>query len=639
MAGLLWSLLALGALGLGGVAALRRCAPWLTAIETIAYGVPLGLVVATLATLALATVVGLSAPLVIALALASLALAWALWPGRARLGARIAALRARTWGEWCAIVRERVGLLSVVVIAGLALRWVWAWKDALSYTPGGLAARQLNVWADWALHLGDVASFAYGDNFPPQNPRFAGTPYPYHFLANLTAAMTVVLGVDPAYSLGLHTFLSSVLVALALFAFARRLTGDPAAGGLTVAFVLLGGGLGWLITLRDIDRSRDFWGTLLRRAWDPERQQAGAFRVENSYDSLIAIQRGFLYGLPLALLGLTILTRAVEGRGWRPFAGAGLVLGLLPFAHQSTLLVLALVTPWLVLLFPRREWAAFFAVWVAVAVPQLLLQLGGGRGALAGLRWLPGWVAPPDPWPWFWIKNLGLFLPFALIALGSRGLLPRTGARFLWAFMPLFVAFNVVIFQPWEWDNNKLLLYWFLAVAILVAALLARTWRESRAVAARTLVAAAVLALVLSGLLLNLAQLTSTASYQLLSNEELELARQIRERTPPRAVFAVALQHNHPVHVLAGRRVMTGYNGWLWVHAIDTRQREADLRAIYAYGPDAPALIRRYNVAYVVIGPAERDALKANEPAFRAAYPLVIDTGQYRVYRVDGGGG
>jgi uncharacterized membrane protein len=80
---------------------------------------------------------------------------------------------------------------------------------------------------------------------------------------------------------------------------------------------------------------------------------------------------------------------------------------------------------------------------------------------------------------------------------------------------------------------------------------------------------------------------------------------------------------------------MVGYNGWLWTQAIDARQREQDLRAIYAYRADAPALLKQYNVSYVVIGPGERNNLKANEAAFRAAYPAIITTPQYRIYRVD----
>lgn len=642
MLGLLASILALIAMGLGGVAVLRRYAPGLTPLEIVAYGLPLGVIAATLATLALATVVGLSWPLVVAVSVASLVAAWAVLLDREASNNepadRWAAWRTLTPAKVALLVRERVGLLPLIVLAGLLIRWIWAWKDAFTYTRTGLAAHQLNVWGDWALHLGDVTSFAYGDNFLPENPRFAGTPYPYHFLADLTAAMIVKLGVDPAYSLGLHTFLFSVLMALALFAFARRVTGSNLAGGLSVFLFLLGGGLGWLFTLRDINTSHNFADTLRHHAWDFQRHQAGLFRWENVYDSLISIQRGYLYGLPLALLGLTLLMIAVEGRDWRPFLTAGIVLGLLPFAHQSTLLALAFVTPFLLLLFPRWEWAIFYAAWIGVAVPQLLVQLGGGRGAIAAAHWQPWWVAAPDPWPWFWVKNLGLYLPLALIALGSRSLLPRTGQRFLWAFMPLFAAFNLAIFQPWDWDNNKLLLYWFLAVAILVAALLARTWREQRAVATRFLIIAAIATMTLSGLLLNLFQLTSRDSYELLNNEDIALAQQIRDRTSPHAIFAAGLQHNHPVHVLGGRRVMVGYNGWLWVHGIDTRQREKDLQAIFTYGPDAPALIRQYNVSYLVIGPGELSAFKPNEAAIRAAYPLAISTEHYHIYRVDGGG-
>ena len=34
--------------------------------------------------------------------------------------------------------------------------------------------------------------------------------------------------------------------------------------------------------------------------------------------------------------------------------------------------------------------------------------------------------------------------------------------------MALFAAVNLVVFQPWDWDDHKLLVYWFLAVALVV---------------------------------------------------------------------------------------------------------------------------------------------------------------------------
>ncbi len=121
------TVLALFAMGPGGAATLRRCAPWLTPLEIVAYGLPLGVVAASLATLALVTVVGLNWPLGIALSAVGLLVAWGVLQERGVFWVWLA--------DRLALLRQHVWLFPVVVLVGLMLRWVWAWKDACIYSP------------------------------------------------------------------------------------------------------------------------------------------------------------------------------------------------------------------------------------------------------------------------------------------------------------------------------------------------------------------------------------------------------------------------------------------------------------------------------------------------------------------------
>ncbi|HET8628239.1 MAG TPA: hypothetical protein VFL91_12500 [Thermomicrobiales bacterium] len=643
------SLVVLAAMGAAGVAALRRWAGWLEPLEQFAYGVPLGVVAASLVLLALAIAFGLSAALVAFVGLASAAGAVVLWPERAALAAWPVAARERLacLGGRSPESVGRAGLTALrkawlkgtlaptLVVVAFALRWLVFWRGALTLGPDGLVAGQINIWGDWMVHLDDVATFAYGDNFPPQHPRFAGIAYAYHYLPALTAAALVKLGMTPWAALTLHSFVFSVLIALGLYAFARRLTRDRGAAALALVLFLLGGGLGWVLVLAKANGAHDLWGTLLHHTWDQGQQAAANFQWQTTFYAFIAPERGYLYGLPLALLIFTALFVAVQGADWRPFLVAGVAAGLLPLAHLSTLLALALIAPFLFLLFPSWRWGWFFVPWAALAAPQLLAQQGGlRRGATSALRLKIGWIAAPDSWPWFWLKNLGWFIPLVVVALLARDLLPPRARRFLLGFMPLFALTNLVVFQPWDWDNEKFMVYWFLAVCVAVAALLARAWRERPAATPRFLIAGVVATMILSGVLVDWQQLSGQDRHQLLNPEEVHLAALVRAETPPRAIVAVGLQYNHPITVLGDRVVMMSYPGWLWTQGLDYAQRERDLRAIYAFAPDAPALLRRYNVSYVVIGPAERQDLQANEAAFRARYPVAISTEHYEVFKV-----
>jgi hypothetical protein len=608
MLGAAASLAFLAALGLFGVAVLGRLAPSLDRLERIGYGAPLGATIVSLGLLVVASLIGSLSPLLVASSAVIAAIV------------ALVLLRSQPTAEPGALAGT--SLVPAVVLSVLALYWLVFWLRALTLEPDGLYVGSRYLYGDFAQHLGDVTGFAWGDNFPPVHPRFAGAPFAYHYLTSITSAALVELGLAPTASLTLPGFLFCGSAALAVHAFARRLTRDSTVGGLAVLLFFVGGGCGFWLSLRHLGAGGGLWNAAA--------EQAANFRWLNVFLALVAPQRGYLYGLPLGLLVLRLLW--ADEPGPRRFVVAGAVAGLLPLAHLGTLLSLALVTPILFALDRDRRFALFLGVWIALAAPQLWMQQGGGAGALAALRWAPGWVAAPDPWILFWLENVGLLLPLTIVGIVAPGFVPERSRRLLVALVLLFVIGNLFVFQPWDWDNTKILIYAFLAACILSAAVLVRAWRASRAL--RPVVALALGTLLASGVLESFDQALERDRHRLLDSEEIELARHVRQVTEPHAVFACGLQHNHPVPVLAGRRVLLGYAGWHWSQGLDVRERERELRAIYALGEDAPAILVRYAVSYVVVGPWEREHLGAKEEAFLARFPRVVATEHYAVFDV-----
>src|SRR4029077_20244597 len=84
------------------------------------------------------------------------------------------------------------------------------------------------------------------------------------------------------------------------------------------------------------------------------------------------------------------------------------------------------------------------------------------------------------------------------------------------------------------------------------------------------LVASALLILLgLSGALdLARASDASVSSYEFTDTKGLQVADWVRHNTRYDAVFAVADEHNSPIPTLGGRRVMSGYPGWLWTEGL-----------------------------------------------------------------------
>ncbi len=608
-----------------GIALLRQAVPQLSALETMVYGSVLGTVLGTVLILGLAGPIGLL-PAVIAVTIFCL-VGSALYAPSVPIGGLSARVR-----RVAARVHARHGTWVLVVIGLMVGRLALMWSGMLTIGDDGLIAGHVYVWGDWSVHLGDTTAFAYGDNFPPTHPRLADAPLAYHYLISLTAAGMVVLGMDATAALPLQSFVYSVILVLAIYAFALRLTGDRMIAVLSLVLFLVGGSLGWLL-LFDPSGGGPI-AALGANPWDYQAQQDANFWWFNPYFALIMSQRAAMYGIPLVMLILSILLDATRSNDWRPYVVAGVVAGVLPLAHLGSFAALALITPFLVLAFPRRGWFAFFAVWIVIGGAFLFGVQGGEARSSSGLRWDPGWLTGDDPWPWFWVKNLGLFLPLGAVGLLARTVLPADSRRLLFAFMPIFVVANTFILSVFKWDNSKVLLFFFLALAILSAATLVAIWRLQRDLLSRSLIVLAVATMVGSGVLTNYGQAAGFDRIQMNRPVDLELAEWARTATDPQAVFAAGLEHSDPIPMLAGRRVIASYAPWLRSIGLDSSRQEADLRSIMRLEPNAEELIDRYGVDYVEIGPWEVRELGANLEGFASRYPIAFENEEYRIFAV-----
>jgi hypothetical protein len=183
---------------------------------------------------------------------------------------------------------------------------------------------------------------------------------------------------------------------------------------------------------------------------------------------------------------------------------------------------------------------------------------------------------------------------------------------------------------PWVWDNIKMLFYWWIASAPIVALLLARLWEQH--VGQKVLAASLFVLLTLAGALDIAPLLAGKGEYQEFDNNGIAFAESIKQVIPPNATILHAPIHNTPIF-LTGRRSIMGYPGHIWTHGLDFGPRENEIKQIYAGGPDAAALLAKYRVDYVVIGPQEHHVVKPNV-AFFDVYPQVVNVGEYYLYKV-----
>ncbi len=495
-----------------------------------------------------------------------------------------------------------------------------------------------------------------GNNFPPQDPTFAGARFAYPFLCDLLTAMLVRAGADVITAMWLQNMALALSLTGLMHYWTWRLTRSRLAGLIAPLLVLFSGGLGWTWVLMELHNSEGGLLTLLSQiSHDYSIGMSPLFRWGNSLTTLFVPQRSILFGMPLAIvifvqwwntisdrasettsLGTQPATQAITAEARKSLVSAGLIAGMLPLIHAHTFLVVMGVGACLALLFRSlwREWLWFFAAASALALPQVVWLSGSGTiHTESYLGWHVGWDHGDANILWFWFVNTGFLFPFCSQPCCGEAHGSRSRASYfssMCRFFSVLLLPNLIKVAPWVWDNIKVLFYWYIASVPLVAWLLARAWQQRKS-SWRWAAAGLLASMMLSGMLDVLRVVEEASEYQEFDPQGIEIARYISQQTPPHAVVLHAPTYNTPVF-LTGRRSLLGYEGWMWSRGLKYPQRSADIQSIYSGSPDAERLIRQYHIEYVLVGPAELATGKVNE-SFWAQQHKVSESGPYRLYQ------
>ncbi len=519
-------------------------------------------------------------------------------------------------------------------------------------TPDGIFTSVRNNLGDLPLHLQVINSFAQGQNVPPEDPTFAGVRFAYPFMTDFLAAMLIKAGArtDVVSAMWAENMFAALALVGMLQYWTWLLTRSRLAGLIAPLLVLFSGGLGWAWILQDVHDSSHGLAPLLASLPHSYTimDAGGILRWGNSLTTLFVPQRSILFGMPLAIVIFCQWWLAVgdsgaeagpisQPNGKRRMLAAGILAGLLPLVHAHTFLVVMAVGACLTMIFYAswRNWLLFFLTATPVALPQILwLARSGGVKLSSYLGWQPGWDHANFNPVLFWLANTGLFIPLLLAALLWRRpgfALPKRVVKFYAPFLLCFILPNFFKVAPWIWDNIKILFWWYVASAPLVAWLLAQALKQQERRGLRWLAGGVLATLLLAGALDVLAVISGAAEYREFDRDAVSVAQFISERARPRSLVLHAPVYNSPVF-LTGRRSLMGYAGWMWSRGLDSSQRQAEIQRMYAGDPDAAALLRRYEVEYVLIGPAELASLNVN-PQFWSQYSKVAQIGPYHLYR------
>lgn len=564
-------------------------------------------------------------------------------PFRAMIGDHLVASRTKITSALRS--RDRATIASILFYIAITIVLALIFGRAAFEKSGAIYTGVMNNLGDLPLHLQVIASFSQGNNFPPQDPTFAGVRFAYPFLCDSLTAMLVRAGADVISAMWLQNMLLVLSLTGLIHYWTWQLTRSRLAGLIAPLLVLFSGGLGWTWVMMEL---HNFDGGLIALlsglTHDYSIGMSPLFRWGNSLTTLFIPQRSILFGMPLAIAifcqwwnAISTINAEPEKSPRNQLLAAGLLAGMLPLIHAHTFLVVMGVGVCLALLFRSlwRDWFWFFAAAALLALPQVLWLSGSGTIKTGSyLGWHIGWDHGDANILWFWFVNTGFFIPALLTALfwrSQRFKIPRPLLLFYLPFLLCFIVPNLIKVAPWVWDNIKVLFYWYIASVPLVAWLLAYGLKQKSIW--RWIAAGLLASMVLSGMLDVLRVVEEASEYQEFDAAGVEMANYISDHTAPHSVVLHAPTYNTPVF-LTGRRSLLGYEGWMWSRGLKYPERAADIQSIYSGSADAGRLLTQYHIEYVLLGPAEQATGKVNE-SFWTQQHKAAQFGVYRLYKVE----
>ncbi|MEX2028668.1 MAG: hypothetical protein WD988_04190 [Candidatus Curtissbacteria bacterium] len=512
-------------------------------------------------------------------------------------------------------------------------------KNMLTIKPDGWYVGHINLYGDLVFHLTLINKFQATGQLNIDNPIFSGAKVGYPILADLITAK-IANSTSINFALFITTFLAGLLGIYVARLFIKNFIRNEKTIFLTLLLFFINGGLGFYYFFQDLFFSQKPLGQfLLSMPREYTDIKENGYWWINTYLAYFLPQRPFLFAFPITLIILILLYKGLEKSKRKYFILAGFLTGVLPLVQVHSLflifLISAMLCPLTILKKKLRNnlvknWLVFALITTLLAIP-ILNTISEPQSLFRYIRLQPGWTSNENI-IWFWFKNLGLFGP-ALIA--SVIWIYRKNRDLFYMYLPflgVFVLSNIYIFQPWDFDNSKLLIYWFFASCILVAYFLVDEF-FSENYFKKTIGTIIVSLMIFSGALDLIRTFTPQTNYKIFSNSQLEVAEIVKRNTAQDAVFLTASNHNHPIPALAGRSTLVGFEGWLWSHGTDFTDREIGARTIYLGGNEAESKIRQYRINYVTIGPLERVQFSINDSYFEK-YSSQILAPEWHLYDV-----
>ena len=506
------------------------------------------------------------------------------------------------------------------------------------------------TYGDLCMHLSFVTSMR-NMPFPPTYNLLAGTDLNYPYLADSLSTTMMLMGMDvrtavivPGTMLMALTFAGYMLLARQVITGGRHKA--IAAAALLFFF---NGGLGFIydFDLAGRDNFEKIKEIFTGYYMTPANQPSLNLRFSNVIADLMIPQRALMGGWAMGIPALLLLISSARERSMRQTVILALWACCLPMVHTHTFLALGLFSGGYLLARlvidkdDRRgvllRAGVYLALVVVLALPQVIGSAVKQTVEGGSLRFQFNWVNNSggrgmiDGYLWFWVKNVGL--PFILMICACLEARRRGYADIVSGMAAIYLVAETILFQPNEYDNNKLFYIWYMFAAMLAADYGSVIMQRLKGLRGRYVLCALFMAAsMLSGGLSIAREVVS--GYQLFSATAVEAGEWIDKNTDRDAVFLTGQQHINPVCSLAGRQIICGSDLYVFFHGLNYRQQAADCQRFLEYPAENARVLDTYGVDYIYVSDYERAEFDVDLEYIDENYDLVFMNRDVRIYEV-----
>lgn len=509
---------------------------------------------------------------------------------------------------------------------------------------GGVSSGQ-STYGDLNMHLGFITSIKEQEVFPPNYAFLSGTKLNYPFLINSLSSSLYMFGTSLRFSILLPSYIICLLLVMGFYFLGLKITNNKKASIIATIFFFIGGGFGFIYFLDGAKGNIANFTRIFNDYYQtPTNFNEMNIRWANPICDMIIPQRSTMAGWFMLMPTLWLLIDTLKTHKKESYIILGLLASTMPMIHTHSFLALGVISfgMFITHIFKEKDKKSFFINWCTyglivlfIAFPQLVFwTFSQTSGNSSFLKFQFNWVNHNDPYIWFYIKNFGIVALFSIPAFIYSN---KDNKRLFISALILFIIAEIIIFQPNEYDNNKLFFVSYMIFLIICSDWLVYIFNKLKGVSGRIYLAIIVIILgTLSGILTIIREIKSGGLYQTFSSDMIKISDYVKDNTPSDAIFLTSTAHINPIVSLAGRNVYVGSSLYVYFHGLGDEfiKRESEVKYYYqASYEELKDFCKKNNITYIYLGSYEK-ALYPNYDTF-GKLKKIVSFGYEDLYKID----